>query len=60
LSLAFDMPTLYGYDPDNPRSEGEVGKCGVSVATVRDMEIIFDGQSGSPSGRPGGSDIGGT
>jgi methylmalonyl-CoA mutase N-terminal domain/subunit len=43
LSLAFDMPTLYGYDPDNPRSEGEVGKCGVSVATVRDMEIIFDG-----------------
>ncbi|MEM4290169.1 MAG: methylmalonyl-CoA mutase family protein [Nitrososphaerota archaeon] len=43
LSIAFDMPTLYGYDPDNPRCEGEVGKCGVSVASVRDMEIIFDG-----------------
>ncbi|MCS7095116.1 MAG: methylmalonyl-CoA mutase family protein [Thaumarchaeota archaeon] len=43
LSLAFDMPTLYGYDPDNPRSEGEVGKCGVSVSTVRDMEVIFHG-----------------
>ncbi len=43
LSIAFDTPTLYGYDPDNPRCEGEVGKCGVSVATVRDMEIIFDG-----------------
>ncbi|MCS7118087.1 MAG: methylmalonyl-CoA mutase family protein [Thaumarchaeota archaeon] len=43
LSLAFDMPTLYGYDPDNPKSEGEVGKCGVSVATVRDMEVIFNG-----------------
>ncbi|MEM2237307.1 MAG: methylmalonyl-CoA mutase family protein [Candidatus Caldarchaeum sp.] len=43
LSVAFDMPTLYGYDPDNPRSEGEVGKCGVSVATVKDMEIVFNG-----------------
>ncbi|MEM1947718.1 MAG: methylmalonyl-CoA mutase family protein [Candidatus Caldarchaeum sp.] len=43
LSVAFDMPTLYGYDPDNPRSEGEVGKCGVSVATLKDMEIIFSG-----------------
>ncbi|MEM0482887.1 MAG: methylmalonyl-CoA mutase family protein [Nitrososphaerota archaeon] len=43
LSIAFDTPTLYGYDPDNPRCEGEVGKCGVSVASVRDMEIIFDG-----------------
>ncbi|MCS7127467.1 MAG: methylmalonyl-CoA mutase family protein [Thaumarchaeota archaeon] len=43
LSLAFDMPTLYGYDPDSPRAEGEVGKCGVSVATVKDMEVIFDG-----------------
>ncbi|MEM1945931.1 MAG: methylmalonyl-CoA mutase family protein [Candidatus Caldarchaeum sp.] len=43
LSVAFDMPTLYGYDPDNPRSEGEVGKCGVSVATVKDMEIVFHG-----------------
>ncbi|MEN3047198.1 MAG: methylmalonyl-CoA mutase family protein [Candidatus Caldarchaeales archaeon] len=43
LSLAFDMPTLYGYDPDSPRAEGEVGKCGVSVATVKDMEVIFEG-----------------
>jgi methylmalonyl-CoA mutase N-terminal domain/subunit len=43
LSIAFDMPTLYGYDPDNPRAHGEVGKCGVSVGSLKDMEIIFDG-----------------
>jgi methylmalonyl-CoA mutase N-terminal domain/subunit len=43
LSIAFDMPTLYGYDPDNPRSYGEVGKCGVSVGSLKDMEIVFDG-----------------
>ncbi len=43
LSIAFDMPTLYGYDCDNKRAEGEVGKCGVNVTSLRDMEVIFDG-----------------
>ncbi|HWY28157.1 MAG TPA: methylmalonyl-CoA mutase family protein, partial [Candidatus Sulfotelmatobacter sp.] len=43
LSIAFDMPTLYGYDPDSPRAEGEVGRCGVSVGSLKDMEIILDG-----------------
>jgi len=43
LSIAFDMPTLYGYDPDHPRAEGEVGRCGVSVGSLKDMEIIFEG-----------------
>jgi len=43
LSIAFDMPTLYGVDADNPRAEGEVGKCGVSVSSLKDMEVIFDG-----------------
>lgn len=43
LSVAFDMPTLYGFDADHPRAEGEVGKCGVSVSSLRDMETIFDG-----------------
>jgi methylmalonyl-CoA mutase N-terminal domain/subunit len=43
LSIAFDMPTLYGYDCDNKRSEGEVGKCGVNVSSLHDMERIFDG-----------------
>jgi methylmalonyl-CoA mutase N-terminal domain/subunit len=43
LSIAFDMPTLYGYDADNPRSFGEVGKCGVSVSSLEDMERIFSG-----------------
>jgi methylmalonyl-CoA mutase N-terminal domain/subunit len=43
LSTAFDLPTLMGYDSDHPRSLGEVGKCGVAVDTLADMEIIFDG-----------------
>ncbi|HZW55607.1 MAG TPA: methylmalonyl-CoA mutase family protein [Nitrososphaerales archaeon] len=43
LSIAFDMPTLYGYDADSPRAEGEVGKCGVSVSSLEDMEAIFRG-----------------
>ena len=42
LSTAFDLPTLMGYDSDHPRSLGEVGKCGVAVDTLADMEIIFD------------------
>jgi methylmalonyl-CoA mutase N-terminal domain/subunit len=43
LSIAFDMPTLYGYDADHPRALGEVGKCGVSVSSLEDMEQIFAG-----------------
>jgi len=43
LSVAFDMPTLYGYDADSPRALGEVGKMGVSVSSLKDMEILFDG-----------------
>ncbi len=43
LSTAFDLPTLMGYDSDHERSLGEVGKCGVAVDTLADMEIIFDG-----------------
>ncbi len=43
LSTAFDLPTLMGYDSDHTRSLGEVGKCGVAVDTLADMEIIFDG-----------------
>ena len=41
LSVAYDMPTLMGYDPDHPWSQGEVGKCGVSVASIKDMEKLF-------------------
>ncbi len=43
LSVAFDLPTLMGYDSDHFRSLGEVGKCGVAVDSLGDMEIIFDG-----------------
>ncbi len=43
LSVAFDFPTLMGYDSDSPRSLGEVGMCGVAVDTLRDMEVLFDG-----------------
>jgi methylmalonyl-CoA mutase N-terminal domain/subunit len=43
LSTAFDMPTLMGYDADSPRSLGEVGREGVSVSTIADMEVLFDG-----------------
>lgn len=42
LSTAFDLPTLMGWDADSPLSEGEVGICGVSVSSLRDMEILFD------------------
>ena len=41
LSIAYDMPTLMGYDPDHPISNGEVGRCGVSVANLNDMEILL-------------------
>jgi methylmalonyl-CoA mutase N-terminal domain/subunit len=43
LSVAFDFPTLMGYDADHPRSEGEVGKAGVSISSLADMETLFDG-----------------
>ena len=43
LSVAFDFPTLMGYDSDHPRSEGEVGKCGVAISSVRDMQDLFEG-----------------
>ncbi len=43
LSVAYDMPTLMGYDPDDPISDGEVGKCGVNVASLPDMERLFNG-----------------
>ena len=43
LSVAFDLPTLYGYDSDHPMSKGEVGKCGVTIDTLADMEMLFDG-----------------
>jgi len=42
LSIAFDMPTLYGFDADHQRAQGEVGKCGVNVSSLRDMEVILD------------------
>ena len=43
LSIAFDMPTLYGFDADNPRSDGEVGKCGCNISSLRDMEVLVSG-----------------
>jgi methylmalonyl-CoA mutase, N-terminal domain len=43
LSTAFHLPTLYGYDSDHEMSRGEVGKCGVAVDSLRDMETLFDG-----------------
>src|SRR5947209_10790853 len=43
LSVAFDLPTLMGYDADHPNSLGEVGKCGVSISSLEDMEILFRG-----------------
>src|SRR5580700_5233873 len=42
-SVAFDLPTLMGYDSDHPASEGEVGKCGVAIDSLEDMEILFGG-----------------
>ncbi|MFW6088825.1 MAG: acyl-CoA mutase large subunit family protein [Gemmatimonadota bacterium] len=43
LSVAFDFPTLMGYDSDDPLAEGEVGKCGVAISSLADMETLFDG-----------------
>src|SRR5436190_777365 len=41
LSVAFDLPTLMGYDADHPTSHGETGKCGVSISSLEDMELLF-------------------
>ncbi len=43
LSVAFDMPTLMGIDSDDPKAQGEVGKCGVAIDTLHDMEVLFKG-----------------
>ena len=43
LSIAFHYPTLMGYDSDSPMARGEIGKCGVAIDTLKDMEILFDG-----------------
>ncbi len=43
LSVAFDYPTLYGYDSDDPEAIGEFGKCGVAISSMKDMQILFDG-----------------
>ncbi|MCU0580515.1 MAG: methylmalonyl-CoA mutase family protein [Desulfobacterota bacterium] len=43
LSVAFDMPTLMGYDTDSPKARGEMGKCGVAIDTLKDMEVLFAG-----------------
>jgi len=43
LSVAFDMPTIWGYDSDHPMANGEVGTCGVAISTLRDMEILLEG-----------------
>ncbi|MFH0778714.1 MAG: methylmalonyl-CoA mutase family protein [Candidatus Eisenbacteria bacterium] len=43
LSVAFQLPTIMGYDSDHPRSAGEVGRCGVAIDSLEDMEVLFDG-----------------
>jgi methylmalonyl-CoA mutase N-terminal domain/subunit len=43
LSIAFHYPTLMGYDSDSPMCRGEIGKCGVAIDTLKDMEILFEG-----------------
>ena len=43
ISMAFDLPTQIGHDPDAPQAEGEVGKVGVSISSLKDMQTVFDG-----------------
>src|SRR5204862_2736673 len=43
LSVAFDLPTLMGLDADHPTALGEVGKCGVAISSLADMETLFEG-----------------
>src|SRR6202140_1590538 len=45
LSVAFDLPTQMGFDPDHPRARGEVGKVGVSICSLEDMQMLFEGIS---------------
>jgi methylmalonyl-CoA mutase, N-terminal domain len=52
LSVAFDLPTLMGYDSDHPFSEGEVGKCGVAIDSLEDMEILLQGSTWKTSPLP--------
>ena len=64
LSIAYDMPTLYGYDTDDPEAEGEFGTCGVAVSSLADMELLLDGPAARPrehvddDQRAGGADLG--
>ena len=64
LSIAYDMPTLYGYDHDEPMAEGEFGTCGVAVSSLADMEILLDGlplgeiSTSMTINSPGGHDLG--
>ena len=48
LSIAYDMPTLYGYDTDDPEAEGEFGTCGVAVSSLADMELLLAGPAARP------------
>ena len=43
ISMAFDLPTQIGHDPDSPQAEGEVGKVGVSISSLKDMQTVFNG-----------------
>ena len=43
ISMAFDLPTQIGHDPDAPQAEGEVGKVGVSISSLKDMQTVFNG-----------------
>src|SRR5881296_46854 len=54
LSVAFDLPTQLGYDSDDPRAEGEVGRTGVAIDSLADMELLLDGdqRSGGPAPAP--------
>ena len=52
LSVAFDLPTQMGYDSDHPRAEGEVGKTGVAIDSVEDMERLLRRASRSTRSRP--------
>ncbi len=64
LSIAYDMPTLYGYDHDEPMAAGEFGTCGVAVSSLADMEILLDGlpvgeiSTSHDHQLPGGHDLG--
>ena len=62
--MAFDLPTLMGYDSDHALAEGEVGKCGVAISSLADMEVLFDEiplasvTTSMTINSPGGGDLG--